>query len=184
MTLRAGSVKRVRRVRTSAAGRFVVKFGMLREKDRCGTKMTLVAIGGRGDRAVYKLPPRECPVGGTQPPVGFDRTVFEKGDIDPGLAPFIDIAVVDLAARLGIAESDVQVLTGVLVVWSDAGLGCPEPDRSYAQVPTDGSLIELGAGGKVYRYHSGGRRGPFLCEQALEQKPGTRGADLRGGGGA
>jgi len=37
----------------------------------------------------------------------------------------------------------------------------------YPQVPVDGALIELSAGGKVYRYHSGGSRVPFLCENTI-----------------
>jgi len=38
----------------------------------------------------------------------------------------------------------------------------------YLQTPVDGSLIELSVDGTTYRYHSGGARGPFLCEN-----PGT-----------
>jgi hypothetical protein len=42
----------------------------------------------------------------------------------------------------------------------------------YAQVPVDGSVIELGHGGRVYRYHTGGSRTtPFLCDQPLTDKP-------------
>ena len=42
-------------------------------------------------------------------------------------------------------------------------LGCPEPDRQYATIVTDGAVIELAADGDVYRYHAGGSAGPFLC---------------------
>ncbi len=65
VTLRAGTAKRVRLTRTSATGGFTVDFGSLREKDRCGVSMTLVALGGQGDRASYRLPPRECPTAAT-----------------------------------------------------------------------------------------------------------------------
>lgn len=65
VTLRAGSTERVRTTRTLPSGRFTVDFGLLREKDRCGTVITLVAVGGRGDRAVYRLPPRECTTAAT-----------------------------------------------------------------------------------------------------------------------
>jgi hypothetical protein len=41
----------------------------------------------------------------------------------------------------------------------------------YTQVPVDGSVIELGAGGRVYRYHTGGSTTPFLCDQPLTEKP-------------
>ena len=65
VTLRAGTVKRFRVTRTSAVGAFTVGFGFLRESDRCGTVMTLTAVGGQGDRSTYRLPPRECPTAAT-----------------------------------------------------------------------------------------------------------------------
>jgi hypothetical protein len=112
-------------------------------------------------------------------PQGSDTTVYEQGDIDEGLRPFIREATDDLAARLAIDPADVEVLTAVLVTWPDASLGCPQPGMQYAQVLTDGSIIELGVGegGEtvVYRYHTGGSSGPFLCDQPLERKPAAGG---------
>ena len=107
----------------------------------------------------------------TGPPQGSTDTVYEQGDIDPGLQPFITMAVDDLAARLDIDPAEITPLSGVLVVWPDSALGCPQPGMQYAQVPVDGSVIELGAGGRVYRYHTGGSTTPFLCDQPLTQKP-------------
>ncbi len=112
-------------------------------------------------------------------PEGSDTTVYERGDIDEGLRPFIDQATDDLAARLSIDPADVEVLSAVLVTWPDASLGCPQPGMQYAQVLTDGSIIELGVGEGddtvVYRYHTGGSSGPFLCDQPLERKPAAGG---------
>ena len=99
--------------------------------------------------------------------------MYEQGDIDPGLQPFITMAVDDLAARLDIDPADITPLSGVLVVWPDGALGCPRPGMQYTQVPVDGSVIELGAGGRVYRYHTGGSTTPFLCDQPLTEKPPT-----------
>ena len=112
-------------------------------------------------------------------PEGSDTTVYERGGIDEGLRPFIDEATDDLATRLAIDPADVEVLSAVLVTWPDASLGCPQPGMQYAQVLTDGSIIELGVGEGddtvVYRYHTGGSRGPFLCDQPLERKPAAGG---------
>jgi hypothetical protein len=88
--------------------------------------------------------------------------------VDPGLEPLIVLAKEDLAARLSIAESAIDVLEAIAVVWPNAGLGCPQPGMAYKQIPMDGSLIRLQANGKVYEYHSGGGRDPFLCEQPLK----------------
>ncbi len=90
----------------------------------------------------------------------------EPGTIDPGLQPYIDIAVADLAQRLGIDASNIAVVSAEVTVWNDASLGCPEPGMNYAQVLEDGSLIVLEAQGTAYRYHSGGFRQPFLCESS------------------
>ena len=121
----------------------------------------------------------EVPTTSAGEPQGSDTTVYEQGDIDEGLRPFITEATDDLAARLAIDPADVDVLSAVLVTWPDASLGCPQPDMQYAQVVTDGSIIELGVGEGdqlvVYRYHTGGSRGPFLCDQPLDRKPAAGG---------
>lgn len=92
-------------------------------------------------------------------------TTTGGGKLDPGLSPMIDIAVTDLAERLGLAESDIEVTAAYLVAWPDASLGCPEPGMQYAQVVTDGAVIELTANDTAYKYHTGGSRyRPFLCE--------------------
>ncbi len=102
---------------------------------------------------------------------GATETVYEVGMIDAGLAPFVAIAVDDLAVRLDVPPDSIDVLTAVLVVWPNGALGCPEPGRSYTQVMTDGSVIELGVDGLVYRYHSGGSVTPFPCERPLDPVP-------------
>lgn len=71
----------------------------------------------------------------------------------------------DLAQRLSIDVDQIQLLEFEAVVWPDGGLGCPEPGVVYTQVPQDGALIRLEAEDKVYEYHSGRGRAPFLCER-------------------
>jgi len=99
------------------------------------------------------------------------ETVYEVGSIDRGLTPFIDEATEHLADRLAVDPGEIEVLTAVLVTWPSAALGCPEPGRSYAQVATDGSVIELGSDGFVYRYHTGGSSGPVACDRPLDPAP-------------
>lgn len=112
-------------------------------------------------------------------PMPSDVSVFEPGTIDPALQPFIDIATADLAERLAVPETEVTVVSAVLVVWPDGSLGCPMPGMEYIQVLQDGSVIELEVGGAFYRYHTGGRQAtPFLCDQPLKELPRT--ADFGG----
>jgi hypothetical protein len=108
----------------------------------------------------------------TQPPAAV-QPLYEPGDIDRGLQPFIDQAIDDLAARLDVDASSITARAAVLVVWPDASLGCPQPDMQYAQVTTDGSVIELDHDRNVYRYHTGGTLGPFICERPITKAPAT-----------
>ena len=91
------------------------------------------------------------------------RTLAISG-IEPALDPYVTRAREDLAGRLGVPPGEVELVASALVTWPDAALGCPRPGMSYAQVATDGALIELRVTGKVYRYHSGGSTLPFLCQ--------------------
>jgi hypothetical protein len=60
----------------------------------------------------------------------------------------------DLAKRLGISVEDVKVRLVRRVTWPDTSLGCPEPGHVYAQVATEGFLIELEAKRTRYSYHT------------------------------
>ena len=73
-------------------------------------------------------------------------------------------AIADLGQRLGVAGSAIEVVSVESVVWPDRSLGCPRPGMSYVQVQVDGARILLRHDGTTYAYHSGGGRGPFLCE--------------------
>lgn len=104
-------------------------------------------------------------------PIGGTESLF-AGQFDPGLDPFVEIATTDLAARLGVGDEEITAVSATLVTWPDSSMGCPLPGMEYLQVPQDGSLIELGHGSNVYRYHTGGDRvTPFLCDQPLASPP-------------
>jgi hypothetical protein len=94
----------------------------------------------------------------------FSPTIPAPGD--PGIQGWITQAKKDLAQRLSIPVEQIDLTNFELKVWSDAGLGCPQPGMNYIQVPQDGYLIVLRADGRVYNYHGGGSGdpSPFLCE--------------------
>jgi hypothetical protein len=73
-------------------------------------------------------------------------------------------AKADLAKRLGIPPEQIELLSAEAVVWPDGSLGCPEPGVEHIQIQREGTLIRLRVGKRVYQYHSGGGRPPFLCE--------------------
>jgi hypothetical protein len=88
--------------------------------------------------------------------------------VEPGLEGLVKEAREDLAGRLSISVDQIELLAARAVVWPDGGLGCPQPGMAYKQVPQEGVLVRLGAGGNVYNYHGGGSRGLFLCQQKLK----------------
>jgi hypothetical protein len=77
----------------------------------------------------------------------------------------VDSARADLAKRLAIPVEQVELVDVRTVVWSNKGLGCPQPGIEYLEVPVDGLLIRLSAAGQIYHYHTDGVQPPFLCEQ-------------------
>ena len=46
-----------------------------------------------------------------------------------------------LAGELGVAVAGLKVVSTTAMTWSDASLGCPQPDMGYAQVVTPGYLV-------------------------------------------
>ena len=65
-----------------------------------------------------------------------------------------------IAARQMLADSQaIRYASPVLVSfepvdWSDASLGCPDPDRMYAQVITPGFRLAFEHQGQGYEYHT------------------------------
>lgn len=72
----------------------------------------------------------------------------------------------DMAAQTGASPDEISVVAVEEVTWSDAALGCPQPDMVYAQVLTPGYQITLDYEGVIFTYHTAqGPDAPFtLCE--------------------
>ena len=86
--------------------------------------------------------------------------------LDPALEKVVMQAKEDLSRRLSIPADQIELIEVRSVVWPDKGLGCPRPGMVYAQVQVDGLFIQFRAGARLYEYHSGGGRPPFLCESS------------------
>ncbi len=78
--------------------------------------------------------------------------------------PLVSQAKEDLAERLGIQITAIELLKIEEVTWRDGSLGCPQPEMLYTQALVNGSLIQLFHKDTVYQYHSGRGGQPFLCE--------------------
>ena len=75
-----------------------------------------------------------------------------------------NLAMNDLAQRLGVAKSAITLVKIEAVEWPDASLGCPRPGMMYAQVITPGYLVVLRASGRNYEYHTSMTRA-VACER-------------------
>jgi hypothetical protein len=73
-------------------------------------------------------------------------------------------AIADLAARRGVDEGAITVVSTEEVTWRDGSIGCPEPGVAYTQALVPGIRVILELDGVRYEYHAGGRRPIFLCE--------------------
>lgn len=107
------------------------------------------------------LDPMGSVVGGTVGPSYINES------FPPELTGIVELAIEDLMDRLAGDTPNVTVVLVEEVVWGDGSLGCPKPEMSYVQVPTDGLRIVLEADGLLYDYRSGGFSDPVLCVQAV-----------------
>ncbi|WP_297735083.1 hypothetical protein [Nocardioides sp.] len=93
----------------------------------------------------------------------------ESSSESPAPSVPVEVAVADLAARLGIDAASVEVVAEEPVTWSDGSLGCAEKGFAYTQALVEGSRITLQADGASYEYHTGGAsQRPFWCESPTE----------------
>ena len=81
-----------------------------------------------------------------------------------GLESLIEKAKGDLAQRLSISTTQIELVNVVDVVWPDTSLGCPQPGIAYAQVLTEGFLIRLEANSDIHEYHADARGQIVSCE--------------------
>lgn len=83
---------------------------------------------------------------------------------DPSLQSLIEKAKEDLAQRLSISVTQINLVEFTEVEWSDSSLGCPQPGMDYLQVITPGHLILLEVNAQIYEYHSNRATYFVYCE--------------------
>ena len=76
----------------------------------------------------------------------------------------IERAKEDLAQRLSISMTEINLVEVVEVEWSDSSLDCPQPGMEYLQVIIPGYRIQLESGGNIYEYHSNRDTYVIYCE--------------------
>ena len=112
---------------------------------------------------VSPLSPLPTPMKPSAPPTALPGSRAVQPGTDPVALQETNAAIDDLSKRTGIPKSDIKVVSVEAVQWPDTSLGCPQPDKMYAQVVVPGYRIILEAGGQTYDYHSAGA-GVGLCQ--------------------
>lgn len=72
----------------------------------------------------------------------------------PDAQPLIDRVIADVAARLGVAPGEVEVMRVEPVDWPDSCLGCAGSNRVCLEVITPGYRIVVRAAGEEHEYHT------------------------------
>lgn len=93
----------------------------------------------------------------------------------PGLEGLIEKAREDLAIRLSIPATEITVIEAAEVTWPDSSLGCPQKGMAYAEVLTQGYLIQLEYNHSIYEYHAGSGMEVFFCANPIPPVPGAPG---------
>ncbi len=105
-----------------------------------------------------------------------ESVITQEGTVETGEGinnPLVKQALLDLSERLGVGPDAITLVQAESVVWPDGSLGCPRPDMGYKQVQQDGMRMVFKAQGRLFEYHSGGSRPPFLCESPAPTPSGT-----------
>ena len=83
--------------------------------------------------------------------------------VDPYAEGLVAPAIADLGTRLGVSQSEIDIVSVRAVTWPDGSIGCPQPGMSYTQALVSGVLVVLQVDGIDYEYHSGDAGGLFYC---------------------
>lgn len=96
--------------------------------------------------------------------------------VDTEAIRMIEIAIADLATRLTLDVSQVNVLSIEPHIWPNTSLGCPRPGKGYAEQTVPGYLLILESNGQEYVYHMDTVSTVILCtEEDLPSFPVTPG---------
>lgn len=126
------------------------------------------ATGGPVETIAPPAGPPTVPPGTSGGPTGGDATPGATEELpiaDPALDRTAELARTDLAARLRIEPSKIEIVRAERVTWPDGSLGCPTPGHVYPQGMVEGARLILGIAGptRIFVYHAGADGMPFLC---------------------
>ncbi len=134
----------------------------------CDAEQSQPGISQPGNTQPGGIPqPGATQPGGITQPGGNPQPGVQNPPADSLAVALISKAVQDLSMRLMKPTTEIALVESQEMLWPDASLGCPDPNRAYATLQTPGYLLKLSAGGQVYQYHTDKLDTVVLCEPKL-----------------
>lgn len=118
--------------------------------------LLLILAGGCAGPSAPGVQPEQTPV--TQPTNTPAVAVPEEAQ------ELVRTAREALAERLNQAEDTIELVDVKSIEWPTAAMGCPQPDKMYAQVVTPGYIVRLKTDGTVHEAHVSERGQVALCD--------------------
>jgi len=118
-----------------------------------------------GKKELVTLDPKEMK--GAQIPV----SNLKKSSVKMNLTEQVEYSRTDLAQRLGVEKSAVEISSAQAVTWRSGALGCPELGVSYTDALIPGASIFLRVGNTLHAYHSRHDGVPFYCPRERVEQP-------------
>jgi hypothetical protein len=125
------------------------------------------APGATGEARTFTLAsesPVPVPPGNPATPGSSPVPAQPSGPAPSLPATILDPVLADAAARSGLSQDALVVVSAGARTWPDAGLGCPPPGMIFPQVPVDGYQVLVQAGTTTYDYRGSGPGSFRLCE--------------------
>jgi hypothetical protein len=133
----------------------------------------VAACGASGSRGGGAVPGAGAEDAGDAAEVADVPPAPPEPPLPAGAAPLVERARRNLQQRMSLGDpSEVGVVSVEAVEWADAGLDCPDPEMSYAQVITPGFLIVLEAADRTFEYHADRNYSIILCVEGRPERAG------------
>ena len=92
-----------------------------------------------------------------------EMIVIHENELPGGAESIVELAITDLAQRLGIEISAIAIVLNKPITWPDATLGCPKPGMDFSPVEIPGYILQLSVDGHIYTYHTDDANRVILC---------------------
>lgn len=81
----------------------------------------------------------------------------------PELSALYSAVAMALSRETDVPVDEISLVSAAPMTWPNAGLGCPDPERMYAEVLVDGLLVKMQAGNRTFDVHTNGLQAFVLC---------------------